>query len=66
MFKLLLSIRLNIFVKKGFCVAVNCGNNSFKKQKNIDVSFLFLFSKDEKLKTEMKTFINIRREELQK
>ena len=46
----------------GFCVAVNCGNNSFRKQKNGDVSF-FRLPKDEKLKK--KWLINIKRENLQ-
>ena len=32
-----------------FCVAVNCGNNSFKKQKNRWCKF-FRLPKDEKLK----------------
>jgi THAP domain. len=47
----------------GFCVAVNCGNNSFRKNKTVGVSF-FRLPKNEQLKK--KWLINIRRENLPK
>ena len=50
---------LIFLVKMGFCVAVNCGNNSFRKQNNSGVSF-FRLPKDDKLKKEW--LINIRKE----
>ena len=47
----------------GFCVAVNCGNNSFKKNKNTAVSF-FRLPKNEQMKK--KWLNNIKRENLPK
>ena len=47
----------------GPCVAVNCGNNSFRKKKHEDV-FFFCLPKDEKL--EKKWLIKVRRENLPK
>ena len=48
----------------GFCVAVNCGNNSSRKQKKMMVEVVFFCQSNEKMKK--KWLINIRRETLAK
>ena len=60
---ILFSIHFIFLLKMGFCIAVNCGNSSFRKQKIGDV-FFFCLPEDEMLKK--KWLINIRWENLLK